>query len=227
MFDRNAASVAAVIKHNLDAPLPAAAIPRMIIPGWAYSVHRPGKRADVFSRLVFGPVGWRDDLWVAVKRNCHMARRLPRHAASIIDLLMRSHSLRVRPLYLGTAAALVLLLAVYWPAGRLIRHFVDSRQLLQTAAPFASGDVVLFRPHRAEDPLPGRAKSWFIKTCRFARPHRQRRVIPRFPCRFGESLWIAWWRVRTARCVGTATWCLSTVRLPTACRCARGSAKGF
>ena len=104
---------------------------------------------------------WCSALWVGVTTFgsllsgiAHLARRLPRHAASIIDLLMRSHSLRVRPLYLGAAAALVLLLAVYWPAGRLIRHLVDPRQLLQTAAPFASGDVVLFRPHRAEDPLP-------------------------------------------------------------------------
>ena len=50
--------------------------------------------------------------------------------------------------------AVLLVGAIYVPAGRTVAGFVSSRRLIQTATPFAPGDVVVFRPNAYATALP-------------------------------------------------------------------------
>ena len=130
---------------------------RMIVPGWAH-IHEGHKiRGRVFmgvwlAAVIVGTLCYGTSLG-AVAVGIVFAT----HASSILDLVLQSNNRNPRTAVIATAMSVTLALAIYWPIISAIPQFVDSRQLLQTSAPFVPGDVVLYNPRAfvGSSPQPG------------------------------------------------------------------------
>jgi len=133
-------------------PLPAMA--RMILPGWAHSYLGYKERGRIFAlvwiaSLVVGVVAF-GSIVGAVAFGTAFAT----HAASILDLLLQVNQIDPRRIAIAAALTIGVLAAIYLPAGRAVSGYVSSRRLLETAEPFAPGDVVVFRPNAYATTLP-------------------------------------------------------------------------
>jgi hypothetical protein len=133
--------------------------PRMLVPGWAHQYE------GQFDRGKWYLIGWlaMATLCVftfgsAISALC-AGLMLAAHAGAMIDLAWRSRTLDdqrtlVASVVVWTAAASVVVLALYTPLRMAIFTAIDARQWMIDEPPFAVGDVVLFRPLASLRSLP-------------------------------------------------------------------------
>jgi len=81
------------------------------------------------------------------------------HAGSMVDLAWRSRELDdqrtvVASVAIWTAAACLMVIALYLPVQRGVFSVIDARQWMIDSPPMAAGDVVLFRPRANLPALP-------------------------------------------------------------------------
>ncbi len=128
------------------APLKPGSLPRMLLPGWAQRFQGRTQRGKAFfgvwSALFTAGLMCLGSTFGSVMFGLAFAV----HAGSILDLLLPATDRAPRQIVLRGVAVGAALLALYLPLSRVVTHFVDARQWLVDAGPFASGDVVLFNP---------------------------------------------------------------------------------
>ncbi len=148
-------SMGTAISRSLRIHLPPAlAIVRMILPGWAHAYLGHKERGWVFFcawiiALAVGIVAFGSTAGAIA-----LGLSFAVHAASVLDLLLQVNQTSPRSIMIAAALTIAVLATIYVPVGRAASGYVSSRRLIETAEPFASGDVVIFRPGAYATMLP-------------------------------------------------------------------------
>ncbi len=145
---------------------------RMVVPGWAQRYAGRTVRGRRMFWCYVGCLSW-GLLFAGTPLGWFLlGLAISLHAASVLDIVAATVSeFRQRLIYSGVTLVL-LIVAVYYPAGWLLSQVATPQRFATAAPPFEAGDVVLVSPYayRRSDPQLGDVVSYSLSLRYIQRP---------------------------------------------------------